>query len=144
MTYYFLLLVLVLGTVHLVYAIRDRELKHFFSSVGLLALAVLLAIATNATGLLATKEYADWSTRGKSPLTYAPDGRAIPSGTGLDREYITQYSYGIAESLDLYVARLFGGSGSEDLGRDSKVYEYLTGQGLAAGKALELSSGLPL
>src|SRR5690606_5442548 len=144
MTYYFMLLVLVLGLVYLIYAIREGELKHFFSSVGLLVVAVLLAIATNATGLLATAQYADWSTRGKSPLTLAPDGSALESANGLDREYITQYSYGISESLNLFVPRLFGGSGSEDLGKDSKVYEYLTGQGLAPSKALELSSGLPL
>src|SRR5690606_1830628 len=55
-----------------------------------------------------------------------------------------QYSYGVPESLNLYVPRLFGGSGAEDLGRDSKVYEYLTGQGLAGGQALELSGNLPL
>lgn len=144
MTYYFMLLVLILGLVYLVYAIREKELKHYFSSVGLLVLAVLLAIATNATGLMATKEYADWSTRGPSALTQAPDGSAITSGSGLDREYITQYSYGIAESLNLFVPRMFGGSGAEDLGRDSKVYEYLTGQGLPGGQALELTSGLPL
>lgn len=144
MTYYFMLLVLVLGLVYVIYAIREGELKHFFSSVGLLVLAVILAIATNATGLMATAEYADWSTRGKSALTLAPDGSVLESSNGLDREYITQYSYGIAESLNLFVPRLFGGSGSEDLGRDSKVYEYLTGQGLAPNKAMELSSGLPL
>lgn len=144
MTYYFMLLVLVLGLVHLVYAIKDKELKHFFLSVGILILAVGLSIAANATGLMATKEYADWSTRGKSELTVNPDGTPMQASNGLDKEYITQYSYGIAESLDLFVPRMFGGSGNEDLGKDSKVFEYLVGQGLPPSKALELSSGLPL
>ncbi|MDF0705580.1 YfhO family protein [Flagellimonas okinawensis] len=144
MTYYFMLLVLVMGLVYLIYAIKEKELKHFFASVGILILAVVLSIFTNATSLLATKEYADWSTRGKSELTINPDGSEKEISTGLDKEYITQYSYGIAESLNLFAPRLFGGSGSEDLGTDSKAYEYLTNQGLAPTKAIEFSSGLPL
>ncbi|WP_421809309.1 YfhO family protein [Flagellimonas sp.] len=144
MTYYFMLLVLVLGLIQLIYAIKDKTLKHLFLSVGILILAVALSIAANATGLMATKEYADWSTRGKSELTVNPDGTPMQASNGLDKEYITQYSYGIAESLDLFVPRMFGGSGNEDLGTDSKVFEYLVGQGLPPSKALELSSGLPL
>lgn len=139
MTYYFMLLVLVLGLVHLIYAIKDKKLKHYFVSVGILIAAVALSIATNATGLMATKEYADWSTRGKSELTIKPDGSAKKIQKGLDRDYITYYSYGITESLDLFVPRMFGGSGNEDLGKNSKVYEYLTGQGLSPTKALEVS-----
>lgn len=144
MTYYFMLLILVLGLVQLIYAIRDGTMKHFFVSVGILTMAVVLSIGTNATGLMATKEYADWSTRGTSRLTIDPDGNPKKPSDGLDREYITQYSYGISESLNLFVPRLFGGSGSEDLGKKSKTYGYLTSQGLSPGKALEFSSALPL
>ncbi|MBT8263996.1 MAG: hypothetical protein KJN75_01535, partial [Muriicola sp.] len=117
MTYYFMLLVIVLGAVLLVDAIRKRKLKHYFGSVGLLVLAVVLGVAVNATALMATKEYADWSTRGKTSLTINPDGSPKQQVEGLDKEYITQYSYGIAESLNLFVPRLFGGSNSEDLGQ---------------------------
>jgi hypothetical protein len=144
MTYYFMLLVLVLGVAYLVDAIKKKELKHFFISVGLLIGAVVLGIMANATSLMATKEYADWSTRGKSELTINPDGSARENLEGLDKEYITQYSYGIVESLDLFVPRLFGGSNNEDLGTSSKAYEYLTEQGLPRTKALEFSSALPL
>ncbi|MBR9855538.1 MAG: YfhO family protein [Algicola sp.] len=144
MTYYFMLLILVMGLVYLIYAIKEKELKHFFVSVGILVLAVVLSVFTNATSLLATKEYADWSTRGKSELTINPDGSEKAVSTGLDYDYITQYSYGIAESLNLFVPRLFGGSGNEDLGKDSKAYEYLTNQGLTPTKAVEFSSNLPL
>lgn len=144
MTYYFMLLVLILGLVYLVYAIKDKKLKHYFVSVGILIAAVALSIASNATGLLATKEYADWSTRGKSELTINPDGSEKAVQNGLNKAYITQYSYGIAESLNLFSPRLFGGSGNEDLGKDSKAYEYLTDQGLSPTKALEFSGGMPL
>ncbi|WP_318344839.1 YfhO family protein [Flagellimonas baculiformis] len=139
MTYYFMLLVLLLGLVQLIYAIKEKELKHFFVSVGILILAVVLGVATNATGIMATKEYADWSTRGKSELTINPDGSPKEATSGLDKEYITQYSYGVAESLDLFAPRLFGGTGQENLGKDSKVYQYFVDQGLPPSQALEVS-----
>lgn len=139
MTYYFMLLVLVLGVVYLIYAIKKKQFKHFFSSVGLLMAAVLLSIATNATGLMATKEYADWSTRGKSDLTINSDGTPKEINTGLDRDYITYYSYGVLESLDLFVPRMFGGSGQEALGKDSKVYKYFIDQGVPPSQAIEIS-----
>ena len=144
MTYYFMLLVLVLGAAYLVDAVRKGLLKHYFLSVGILLLAVVLGIAANATSLMGTKEYADWSTRGKSQLTINPDGSPKENTNGLSREYITHYSYGIVESLDLLVPRLFGGSNNEDLGTDSKTYDFLVEQGLSRTKALEFTSGLPL
>ena len=144
MTYYFMLLVLVLGVVYLVYAIRKNELKHFFISVLILLVAVTLGIAANATGLLATKEYADWSTRGKSELTINPDGSLKEDTGGLSKAYITQWSYGIVESLNLFVPRLFGGASQENLGEDSKSFNYLIDKGLPRSSALDFVSGIPL
>ncbi|MCW5516636.1 YfhO family protein [Muriicola sp. Z0-33] len=144
MTYYFMLLVLVLGVVYLIDAIRKKVLKHYFTAVGILLLAVVLGISANATALMATKEYADWSTRGKSALTINPDGSAKEKTDGLSKDYITQWSYGITESLNLYVPRLFGGSNGENLGEDSKTYNYLLDQGLPRTRALEFTSNLPL
>ncbi|WP_086476872.1 YfhO family protein [Arenibacter amylolyticus] len=144
MTYYFMLLVLILGGVYLWDAIKQKQLAHFGKSVGLLLVAVFLGVAANATSLLATKEYADWSTRGASELTIDAQGNPVAKGAGLDRDYITQYSYGIAESLNLFVPRLFGGSNSEDLGASSKTYSYLTENGIPRSKALDFSKALPL
>lgn len=144
MTYYFMLLVLILGVVYLIDAVRHKELKHFFISVGILFGAVALGIAANATSLLATKEYADWSTRGKSELTINPDGSPKDNTGGLSKEYITQWSYGVAESLNLFVPRLFGGASQENLGEDSKSFNYLIDKGLPRSSALDFVSGLPL
>ncbi len=144
MTYYFMLLVLVLGAVMLFYAIRNRTYVNFMKSLGLLLLAVALGIAVNATALMATKEYADWSTRGVSELTVNPDGSPKLADKGLSRDYITEYSYGLAESLNLFVPRLFGGSNSEDLGTSSKAFAYLTEQGVPRTQALEFARNLPL
>lgn len=143
MTYYFMLLVLILGVVYLVDAIRKKQIKHFSIAVGILLGAVFIGVAANATGLLATKEYADWSTRGQSQLTITPDG-SVKENKGLSKEYITQWSYGITESLNLFVPRLFGGASNENLGKDSKAYTYLLDRGLPRNRALEFSKGLPL
>ncbi|HET8736127.1 MAG TPA: YfhO family protein [Pricia sp.] len=144
MTYYFMFLVLVLGIVYLVDAIRRKTLKPYFISVGIAIGAVALGIAANATSLMATKEYADWSTRGKSDLTINPDGSPIENRDGLEKEYITRWSYGIVESLNLFVPRLFGGSNSENLGENSKTYDFLIDQGISRSQALSFSSALPL
>ncbi|MDP5229595.1 MAG: YfhO family protein [Cellulophaga sp.] len=144
MTYYFMLLVLILGIVYLVEAVRKKQLKHFFSSVALLLVAVVLGIATNATSLLATKEYADWSTRSKSELTIAPDGTPKENTAGLSKEYITQYSYGITESLNLFVPRMFGGSNNENLGEKSKTFDFLVEKGISKTQALDFTENMPL
>ncbi len=144
MTYYFMLLVLILGVVYLIDAVRKKYVRHYFISVGILLMAVTLGIATNATGLMATKEYADWSTRGKSELTINPDGSPKEKVDGMSKDYITTWSYGITESLNLFVPRLFGGASTEDLGKDSKTYSYLVDKGLPRTRALDFASGVPL
>ncbi len=115
MTFYFMLLVLILGIVFLWFAFKEKKLKSFFKTVGILLFAVLLGIGMNASMLLSTKEYADWSTRGASPVTIAPDGSLKDPSSGLDKDYITYYSYGPLESLNLIVPRLTGGSFKESL-----------------------------
>ncbi|WP_299432789.1 hypothetical protein [uncultured Maribacter sp.] len=144
MTYYCMLLILIMGAVYFVNAILKKKFKHFAISIGILLLAVALGIATNATGLMATKEYADWSTRGKSELTVNPDGSPKENRGGLSKEYITQYSYGIVESLNIFVPRLFGGSNGENLGESSKTFNFLTDQGITRTQAISFSSRLPL
>lgn len=124
MTYYLLLLVLVLGVVYLIDTAKKRTWKHFGKSIGILVVAVVLGVLTNTANLIATQEYVGWSTRGKSELTLNPDGSPRPVSTGLDREYITEYSYGILESFNLFIPRLLGGSNGENLGEDSHTFDF--------------------
>ena len=144
MTYYFLFLVIPLGIVYLVDAIQKKHLKSFFTASGLLLVAAFLGIAVNATSLMATREYAEWSTRGPSVLTINPDGSTKTVTDGLDREYITQYSYGLSESLNLLVPRLFGGGSVEALGEKSRTFEFLIDQGVSRSQALDFSNNLQL
>jgi len=130
MTYYLMLLVIVLGIAYFIDAIRKKELPHFFKSVGILVLAVGLAIGSNAASLMATSEYSNFSTRGTSELTINPDGNPKEAVAGLDKAYINQYSYGISETLNLFIAGLYGGSNSEPYDKDSAFTEFLMRQGV--------------
>lgn len=121
MTYYLLLLIIVIGLVYLIDAFNKKELKHFFVSVGILSVAVLFSLALNATNLLATSEYAKESTRSKSDLTINSDGSKKENINGLSNAYITEYSYGVSESLNLFVPRLFGGSNNEQIAGDAEA-----------------------
>lgn len=142
MTYYLMLLVLVFGCFMLYKACKNKELNNFLKATATLVGAVILSVLTNATSLLATQEYTQWSTRGKSELTISPDGNK-KLNSGLSKDYITEYSYGLAESLNLIVPRLFGGSNNEALGKDSKTYDFLVKQGVPPTQALEFTNGLP-
>ncbi|TYA71834.1 YfhO family protein [Seonamhaeicola marinus] len=123
MTYYLLLLVLVLGVVYFIDAFKKQVLPHYFKSVGILILAVALSIGLNATGFMATQEYVKESTRGKSELTINADGSPKEPTSGLDRDYITQFSYGILETFNLYIPRFMGGGNFEHVGKDSAIYK---------------------
>lgn len=142
MTFYLLLLVVVLGLVYLYDAFKKKELPHFFKAVGLMVAAVILAIGTNATNLLATKEYADFSTRGDTGLTITPEG-TTDEGAGLDYQYITEYSYGILETFNLFIPRFMGGSSAEDVGRESNIYSELLRMGASPVQARQFAESAP-
>ncbi|MBO6880102.1 YfhO family protein [Winogradskyella sp.] len=144
MTYYLLLLVIVLGIAYLIDAYRKKILPHFFKSVGLLAVAAILAVGLNATNIMATQEYVKESTRGKSELTINPDGSPKEVSTGLSKDYITEYSYGFAETFNLYIPKFMGGGNSEDIGKDSETYKTYVNMGASPIEALEVSKNAPM
>jgi hypothetical protein len=143
MTYYLMLLVIVLGIAYLVDAYRKQCLPHFFKSVGILLVAALLSVALNATNVLATQEYVKESTRGKSELTINPDGSPREVTSGLSKAYITEYSYGILETFNLYIPRFLGGGSGEDVGKDSEMYKFYTGIGASPIEALNETKNTP-
>jgi hypothetical protein len=143
MTYYLMFLVVILGITYLIDAYKKQELSHFFKAIGVLVFAVVLAVGLNATGFLATQEYAKESTRGQSELTINPDGSPREITTGLDREYITEYSYGILETFNLYIPRFLGGGSHEDVGKDSESYQFFLKQGVPPLEAIEYAKQTP-
>ncbi len=139
MTYYLLFLLLVMGVYYAIKFIKNKEFKQLGIVAGTFVVALLFAVGANATSLLATKEFTDYSIRGKSDLSYNPDGTKKTDNSTLDRSYITEYSYGVAESLNLIAPRLFGGGNSEKLGKDSSVYDYMLKNGATEDQALQFT-----
>jgi len=108
MTYYYLFIVLFMVVAYLVQAIREKRLQHFLKASGVLVAAALIGIAINISNLYHTWEYQKESMRGKSELTKA--NSANQTSSGLDRDYITQWSYGVDETLTLLVPDAKGGA----------------------------------
>src|SRR5690554_5910844 len=109
-----------------------------------MCISVIIAIGLNATNILATKEYADTSTRGKTELTINADGTPKDNKTGLDFDYITEYSYGKLESFNLFIPRFMGGSSSEAFPEDSKTVEDLLRMGASPQETNQILSQIPM
>lgn len=143
MTYYLLFLILIITVYYSFKYVKEKEYKSLFCAFGIFAIAGILAIGANATSLLATAEYTKFSTRGKSELTFSPDGSKSTSDNGMTRDYITEYSYGIAESFNLISPRIFGGSNGENIGTNTNMYEFLIGKSVPEEQAKEFVSSMP-
>ena len=143
MTYYLMFLVIVLGIAYLIDAYRKQMLPHYFKSIGILVAAVVLSIALNATNFLATSEYVKESKRSASELTINPDGSPKEVTSGLDRDYITQFSYGIVETFNLFIPRFTGGGNAEDVGKNSATYEAFRKLGATTSQASQEAKRAP-
>ena len=125
MTYYMLILLGIYFIVYLIDSYRNNDVKDFLKYMGVFILAGILSLGLNAPNILSTYDYSKYSTRSQSELKLNPDGTEKQISTGLDYDYITQYSYGVFESLNLIAPRVQGGASSEDVGEDSDLYEFL-------------------
>lgn len=117
-TYYLLILVLVYGVYAFINALKEKKLPRFFKASGILIVAAALAILTNITSLWGTYQYAKYSMRGKPVLTSEKENK---SG-GLDRDYITAWSYGIGETWSLMIPDVKGGA-SGYIGQDNSAMQ---------------------
>ncbi|UOX32845.1 YfhO family protein [Flavobacterium sediminilitoris] len=140
MTYYLLILLLVVAGFYIYQFIKEKAFTELGKVIGVFAVAGLLAIGANATNLLATSEYADYSIRGKSELTFNPDGSQNTTNSSMKYEYITEYSYGIGESFNLIAPKLFGGGNNETLDEKSSLYNFLINYGASHNEALQTVS----
>jgi hypothetical protein len=117
-TYYLALMVVLLGIFELITAIRTKQIPAFAKSTGLLFVAALLALSVNITNIWATWEYGKETIRGKSELTSNAEIRT----SGLDKDYATQWSYGVGETFSLLIPNAKGGA-TGSLGNNEKAME---------------------
>jgi hypothetical protein len=126
MTYYALMCLIVLAIVEFVYAVKDKVILKFLKTSAILIVPFILAIGINFAFLYTTYEYGKYSTRSKSELT-APN---INKSSGLDRDYITYWSYGVDETMNLLIPDFRGGA-SEPFDRSSETFKVLRQNGHA-------------
>lgn len=124
MSYYFGFVIAALLIVFLVDAVKSKQLKAFFKASVIFLAAVLFAVGINISHLYHTYEYSKETMRGKTELK---DDSKNQTESGLEKDYIVQWSYGIGETWSLLVPNVKGGA-SEYLGNDKKAMEQAQGQ----------------
>ncbi len=108
MTYYYLFIIFFMLVAYLIDAVRQKQYVHFLKATGVCLLGGLIGILVNISNLYHTWEYSQETMRGKSELVKA--NAANQTSSGLDRDYITQWSYGIGETWTLLVPNAKGGA----------------------------------
>ena len=108
MTYYYLFIIFFLIIAWLVEAIREKQLMRFVKATGICLAAGILGVCMNLSNLYHTWQYGQESMRGKSELV--KQNTANQTSSGLERDYITQWSYGIGETWTLLVPNTKGGA----------------------------------
>ncbi len=137
-TYYTLFIVLIFGIVYLIQAIKEKTLPTFFKTVGVLVVALALAIGVNITSLLLVNEYGKVSIRGESELTNDQGNKT----SGLDKDYIlNDYSYGIDETMNLFIPNSKGGA-SSGFDTNSQTYKELKAAKVQGAKQIVQRSPL--
>jgi len=120
MTYYLFLAMISFGVIKLIAVIKNKEFKDLGIATSLLVLATILALGMNSSRYLATYQYTKETTRGKSDLTIQlnKEGKVVKKENtakkkGLDPDYITNWSYGKLETLNLFIPNFMGGGNNE-------------------------------
>ena len=120
-TYYLIFILIFIGLYQFFQDYKSKNLPSFFKRSGVLILAALLGTGTCFTRLKTTMDYGKDSTRGKSELTSNIENKT----KGLDKDYATQWSYGIAETMTLLIPNFHGGASQGELSTDSETYNAL-------------------
>lgn len=108
MTYYYMFIIFFLVLGFLVDAIRQKRISHFLKASGVCLAAAIIGVAMNISNLYHTWEYQKESMRGKSELV--KKNSANQTDSGLERDYITAWSYGIGETWTLLIPNAKGGA----------------------------------
>lgn len=139
-SYYTLLMLIPLAITYLVYAIREKKQKQFWTASAALIVAAIMAIAPAMDKLLPTWDYSKETMRGGAVLKGTEDSEAGKSG--LNREYAFQWSYGKAETMTLLIPNFYGGSSNYALGEDSETYKTVK-KYAGSSQAKQIAKSLP-
>jgi hypothetical protein len=137
-TYYLLMIVLLLGLVKLMEAAKQGQLPHFAKATGMLVVGAVIAIGPNISALWTTADYGAETMRGKSELSTQQES------TGLEKEYATRWSYGVGETFTILIPNFMGGASSASLDEKSNVYEALIDNRIPREQARRVIENMPL
>ncbi|MFL2629454.1 MAG: YfhO family protein [Flavobacteriaceae bacterium] len=143
MTYYLMFLIGLLILFYFYQFIKKKEFKKLYIPLIILFCSTVISLGFNSTPIITTYEYSKFSTRSGSELKYNFDGSERIKTNGLEYDYITEYSYGIFESIGLIAPRVQGGSSREDLGNDSEIYSFLINKGVSIEQADSFIKNVP-
>jgi hypothetical protein len=137
-TYYLMFMVLFYGIAELVRHIRENRIPAFVKASAVLIIAALLGVMTHTASLWSTYEYSKYSIRGKTELSSEKENRT----SGLDKDYATDWSYGVAETMTFLIPNFHGGSSHGSLSTSSETYKTLKDNRVP--NAESIIKGLPL
>jgi len=120
-TYYLVIMVFLLGISELIFAFRQKRILQLMTSIGVLVIAATFAVLTNIATLWATWDYGKDTIRGKSELTSNLENKT----SGLDKDYATQWSYGIGETMTLFIPNFYGGASASKISENSAIVKAL-------------------
>ena len=145
MTYYLMFIVIVMAIWFVVKCIKENDRVHLIKTIVVLFTSLVFSLLMNSSNILTTMEYSKESTRGNSSsLTINSDGSSKENfSKGLDREYITQWSYGVFESLNLFIPKIVGGGSSEKLDSNSSFYQILRKSGYSPLESNQIVKNSP-
>ena len=141
-SYYLILMIIILAIVYLVYAIKEKTLKDYFISSGILVVVATLGLAPSMGFLLSTADYAKDTMRGGSELQNRTETIEKKS-SGLDIDYAFYWSYGKAETMTLLIPNFYGGRDKYDIGINSEYFE-LYKKYASAAQATQQSKNAPM
>ena len=145
MTYYLMFIVIVMAIWFVVKCLKENDRVHLIKTIVVLFTSLVFSLLMNSSNILTTMEYSKESTRGNSSsLTINSDGSPKENfSKGLDREYITQWSYGVFESLNLFIPKIVGGGSSEKLDSNSSFYQILRKSGYSPLESNQIVKNSP-
>ena len=120
-------MLIIYGLFHLVAMIKSKHYSKLGTQVALLILAGILGVGANAGRIWTTLEYSKYSTRGPSELSSNAESRG---NSGLDKDYVFNWSYGIMESFTFLIPNFSGGASQQTLATDSHLGKALSQNGM--------------
>lgn len=139
--YYTLFILIFFGIVEFIYSLKNKEIKSFLQSAGMVIAAAIVALGMNATSLITTYEYSQYTMRGKS------NGLTVDAQNaqqGLNKDYITQWSYGVGETMTLLIPNFRGGASAATLDASTKTGEKIKSFGVPNVDNFMKETQLPL